>query len=100
MQSPGLPAAVGLPSAAHTEPPWLENGPSRLSLVATNWFASGTTALARFVPAAAARRCRVLDGPVSPWSSFLPILAQLRPANDISKSLSGGPPPGKPGWRT
>src|SRR3989304_5073472 len=56
--------------AAHTEPPWLEKGPSTLSSVATSWLARGVTA---------------------GWSSFLPILGQLRPRNDISKSLSGGP---------
>ena len=46
MQRPGLPSAVGLPSAAQTEPPWFEKGPSRLSSVATRWFARGTTAFA------------------------------------------------------
>ena len=76
MQSPGLPAAVGLPSAAQAEPPWLENGPSRLSSVATSWFASGTTAFARFVPAAAVRRSLVLD---VPRVSLEQLLADLGP---------------------
>ena len=52
--------------------------PSRLSSVATSWLASGVT---RYVTPACVRSC----------SSFLPIFAQLRPANDISKSLRGGP---------
>ena len=47
-----------------------ENGPSTLSSGATIWLARGIT------PA---------------WSSFSPILAQLRPSNPISKLLSGGP---------
>src|SRR2546423_12625050 len=80
MHRPGLPAAV--PAAVpvpdrsmtgrdpHAEPPWLENGPSTLSVVSTSWLARGTT---------------------PGWSSFLPIFDQLRPRNDISNSLSAGP---------
>ena len=49
---------------------WLEKGPSTLSV--------GVHQL-------------VGQGRHAGWSSFLPILAQLRPANDISKSLRGGP---------
>src|SRR6266404_308019 len=81
MHSPGTPTPntvagppLGERSAAgrlaHAEPPWLEYGPRMLSSVATNWLASGVT------PAC---------------SSFLPILAQLRPSNDISNLLSAGP---------
>src|SRR5881394_146812 len=81
MHSPGTPAprAVGGPPcgersaagrAAQADPLWLEYRPMMLSVGSTNWLASGVT------PA---------------WSSFLPILAQLRPSNDISNLLSAGP---------
>ena len=62
---PGRPAAVGRPSALQREPPWLENGPSTLSLGATSWFASGVTFGNAAVPL--------------PCSSFLAIFGQLRP---------------------
>src|SRR5262245_53960863 len=65
----GLPAATGRPSARHWLPPWLENGPSALSLVDTSWLASGVTLGRVAVP--------------SPCNSFLPIFCQLRPRNDI-----------------
>src|SRR5689334_8565178 len=81
MQSPGTPtppAVAGPPSgersaagrAAQADPFWLEYGPSRPSVGSTSWLASGVT------PAC---------------SSFLPILAQLRPLYDISNLLSAGP---------
>src|ERR1041384_4973191 len=81
MHRPGTPApsAVGGPpsgersavgSAAQPDPFWFEYGPRMLSVASTSWLASGVT-------------------PVC--SSFLPILAQLRPSNDISNLLSPGP---------
>ena len=36
MHRPGRPFAVARPSALQREPPWLENGPSTLSLVETS----------------------------------------------------------------
>src|SRR5437763_839193 len=81
MQSPGTPGAstvAGPPCGersaggrlAQAEPFWFEYGPITLSVGSTNWLASGVT------PAC---------------NSFLPILAQLRPSNDISNLLSPGP---------
>src|SRR5690348_10382197 len=81
MQRPGTPApntVAGPPCGersaagrlAQADPFWLEYGPSRLSVESTNWLARGVT------PAC---------------SSFLPILDQLRPSNDISNLLSAGP---------
>src|SRR5207342_389340 len=74
---PGRLAAVGRPSAAQREPPWLENGPSTLSDTDTSCPASGVTLGLVAVPV--------------PCSSFLPIFGQLRPWNDISKSDNAGP---------
>src|SRR5919198_999419 len=81
MHRPGLPGTFvpdQLPErsagarAAHAgdAPLWLEYGPRMLSVGSTSWLASGVTLA---------------------WSSFFPILAQLRPAKDISNSLRAGP---------
>ena len=97
MHSPGLPGAVGLPSCAQRfcAPAgsvfWLEKGPRRLSVGDTSWLARGTTEFWRFVSGCCGAPLPRLSNPPSPCSSFLPIFAQLRPAKDISKSLSGGP---------
>ena len=78
MQSPGLPARSAGRAPCRPQPPWLENGPSRLSSTATSWFASGTTAFTRFVPGCwGAPLPWFWMVPASPWSSFLPIFGPV-----------------------
>ena len=68
MQSPACPRCDRAARTQSSRPGWRRSEHAVVGV--TSWLASGVT---------------------SACSSFLPILGQLRPANDISKSLSGGP---------